>query len=358
MAQILTKISQLSKSFDNCENDTQYTESVLEKTLLETDDIILPVLKELIKKYTDPSISEKLEYSLINKAHFDRAYFVKLGCEAVGGDYKKILLAMASVEFRYASGTAIDDVFDDNDERMGKESMPRKYGQNAALSLASILKSLSSISLLSNFHEVNVSPNSFIDINIKDEYTHYQVYLGQLADLQSEAMGIDEITDSFYLDMIKNSTGVDAGYCFELGCLLGGGTKEQQNAFYEFGVCLGTAMQIRDDVLDYIDNKSLINKEPFRDFETNKKRLPIIIAYRFGQEDEKKKIKELFLKDHLTNDDKAILSSFVNTDFVLGYIDKFKNELLDKAMCNIKSINIEKKSLLLINQIIKQLDVQ
>jgi geranylgeranyl pyrophosphate synthase len=358
MAQILTKISQVSKSFEKNKGDCNYQESLLEKSLQETDSIILPVLKELIKKHTDMSIWDKLEYSLINKAHFDRAYFVKLACDAIDGDYKKILPAMASVEFRYASGTAIDDVFDDNDERMSRESMPKKYGQNEALSLAAILKSLSAISLLSNFQSVNVNPNSFIDINIKDEYTHYQVYLGQLADLKSESMGIDEITDSFYLDMIKNSTGVDAGYCLELGCLLGGGTKEQQNAFYEFGVCLGTAMQVRDDVLDYIDNKDLINKEPFRDFETNKKRLPIIIAYRFGQDNEKKLIKELFEKEQLTDEDKALLSSLVNTDFVLGYIDKFKNELLLKAMSCVQRIDISDDALLIINQLIKQLDVQ
>ena len=139
MAQILTKIAHVSKSLRDKDSDIEYKSKQLENTLLETDKIVLPVLKEIIRKYIDQSIWEQLEYSLINKEHFDRAFFVKLGCEAVGGDYKKILPAMASVEFRYASGTAIDDVFDDNDERMGKPSMPKKYGQNPALSLAAIL---------------------------------------------------------------------------------------------------------------------------------------------------------------------------------------------------------------------------
>jgi len=351
MAQILTKISQgkihLSSPF-----------GPLEEALLETDGLMIPVLKKLIQKYADASIWDKLEYSLNNKAHFDRAYFVKLGCEAVGGDYKKILPAMASVEFRYASEVVVDDVFDSNDERMGKPSMPKKYGQNTALSLAAILKSVSAMSLLSNFHEVKVDCDSFIDINIKDENSHHLVYLGQLADLQSEAMGVDEVTDSFYLDMIKNTTGVDAGFCFELGCLLGGGTKEQQAALCEFGVCLGTAMQIRDDVIDYIDDKSIINKEPFRDFETQKKRLPIIIAYRFGQEDEKRVIRELFSKNCLTDADRAALSALVQTDFVLGYIGKVLNELLVKAMLNIEKANIGEKTLSTIKQLMGLLNVR
>ncbi len=357
MAQILTKIAHVSKSLEDKGSEAEYRFKQLESILLENDKIILPVLKEIIRKYIDKSIWEQLDYSLINKEHFDRAFFVRLGCEAVGGNYKNILPAMASVEFRYASGTAIDDVFDDNDERMGKPSMPKKYGQNPALSLGAILKSISSISLLSNFESLNVSPFSFIDINIKDEFTHYQVYLGQLGDLKSETLTMDEITDSFYLDMIKNSTGVDAGYCFELGCLLGGGTKEQQKSFYEFGVSLGTAMQVRDDLLDYIDNRELLNKEPFRDFETNKKRLPIIIAYRFGTDDEKKIIKDLLKKGKLTDKDKVVLTSLINNDFVLGYIDKLKNELLDNAMANFKKVNATEEVAEIISQIIKQLDV-
>ena len=351
MSQILTKISQgkthLYSPFGPLEN-----------ALSETDDIVLPILKNLIKRYADTSIWDKLEYSLINKDHFDRAYFVKLGCESVGGEYTKTLLAMASVELRYASEVVIDDVFDCNDERMGKPSMPKKYGQNTALSLAVILKSLSSMSLLSNYREVNVDYDSFIDNNIRSEHSHHLVYLGQLADLQSETMGVDEVTDSFYLDMIKNTTGIDVGYCFELGCLLGGGTKEQQSALYDFGVCLGTAMQIRDDVLDYIDDNSIINKEPFCDFITHKKRLPIMIAYRFGQEDERQAIRELFEKRHLTDGDRATLSALMKTDFVLGYIGKVLNELLVKAMLNIEKANIAENSLSIIKQVIGLLNVR
>lgn len=357
MAQILTQVSRPSESLDKKICGLEFKYELLENSLKETDKLILPVLKELIKQHIDKSIWDQLEYSLINKAHFDRAFFVKLGCEAVGGDYTKILPAMASVEFRYASGTAIDDVFDDNDERMGKLSMPAKYGQKSALSLAAILKSLSSISLLSNFKYLNVDPSSFININIKDEFTHYQVYLGQLSDIKSESLPIDGITDSFYLDMITNSTGVDAGYCFELGCLLGGGTKEQQKYIYEFGVALGTAMQVRDDLLDYVNNKELINKEPFRDFETKKKRLPIIIAYRYGSESDKETIKRLFTKEILSEADKAKLSALINDEFVLGYINKLKNELLKTATGNFQKIHAKKDTQRIIDQIIRQIDV-
>lgn len=356
MAQILTQVSQVSKSLNNESNDIGFQSKLFEQSLKETDNLIFPILKKLIHQNIDKSIWSELEYSLINKAHFDRAFFVKIGCESVDGDFCKVLPAMASVEFRYASGTAIDDVFDANDERMGKASMPIKYGQNPALSLAAILKSLSSISLLSNFKDLNIDPESFIDINIKDEYTHYQVYLGQLADLKSENLEIDEITDSFYLDMIKNSTGVDAGYCFELGCVLGGGSKEQQKSLYEFGVALGSAMQVRDDLLDYVNNRALINKEPFRDFETKKKRLPIIIAYRFGNKNDKETIQYLLKKEKLNEDDKIKLSSLISDDFVLGYINKLKKELLQTAISSFHKVNATKNSKVIIDQIIQQID--
>ena len=236
MGQILTKIKKVSKALENAHYLDSYTNNELDSLLAETDNVVLPALKEIIRKYTDKTIWEQLEFSLINKVHFDRAFFVRLSCEAVGGDYKNILPALASVELRYASGTAIDDVFDYNDERMGKASMPTKYGTNLALSFGAILKSISSVALLSMYKKINVNLSRFIEINIKDEITHYQVYLGQVADILSENIDIAEVTDNYYLEMIKNATGVDAGYCFELGCLLGGGNIEQQRNFYDFGV--------------------------------------------------------------------------------------------------------------------------
>src|SRR5215213_8355129 len=357
MAQILTKITRASETLGNLNNAYSHQFRLLESSLEETDKIILPVLKDLIRKHTDKSIWEQLDYSLINKSHFDRAFFVKLGCEAVGGDYKKILPAMASVELRYASGTAIDDVFDFNDERMGKPSMPKKYGPNIALSIGAILKSISSISLLSNGKELNMDLSQFIDICIKEEITHYQVYLGQISDILSETLPIEKIDDNFYLEMITNATGVDAGYCFELGCFLGGGTKYQQKSIFEFGVALGTAMQIRDDLLDYVNDKDLINKIPFRDFETKKKRLPLLLAYRFGSSEERKTIERLLDKGSLNENEKNILASFISNEIVISYIADLKNKLVGAAKNHFQKVGARESTNQIISEIISQIDV-
>lgn len=357
MAQILTKIKKVSTSLGHKNEYDNLEDNLLETSLLENDKIVLPVLKEIIRKYTDKSIWEALDYSLINKSHFDRAFFVRLGCEAVGGDFKSILPALASVELRYASGTAIDDVFDYNSERMGKPSMPKLYGNNLALCYGAILKSISSVSLLSLYNSNRVDLKSFIEINIKDEFTHYQVYLGQVSDILSEKLSIEEITDDFYLDMIKNATGVDAGYCFELGCLLGGGSIEQQKYFYEFGVSLGTAMQLRDDLLDYVNDKDLINKEPFRDFETNKKRLPIILAYRLGTQSEKELIRNLFNKEKLSDEEKSSLSSIVSNELVLAYLENLNTKLIETAKNSFEKTNSSKQVQEIVTQIFKQIDV-
>jgi geranylgeranyl pyrophosphate synthase len=357
MAQILTKIEKVTDSFYITKSKNKLIENELELLLKENDRIVLPVLKELIKKYAENSTWEALEYSLFNKSHFDRAFFVKLGCEAVGGNVNNILQALASVELRYASFIAIDDVFDLNDERMGNPSMPLKYSNNVSICYGAILKSISSIALLSSDMVNETNYKRFLELNLKDELTHHQVYVGQIDDIVSEQFKIEDVTDDFYLEMIKNSTGVDVGYCFELGCFLGGGSLEQQNYFYNFGVSLGCAMQVRDDLLDFVNDKNLINKEPFRDFVSKKKRLPIILAYRYGTEKEKTLINELFSKRELNEIDKITLSKIVSNEVVLTYIENLKNELLDSARQNLNKINSIKSSEKIISLIFNQIEV-
>ena len=88
-----------------------------------------------------------------------------------------------------------------------------------------------------------------------------------------------------------------------------------------------------------------------------KKRLPIIIAYRFGNNDDKKIIKRLLKKEFLSENDKTKLSSLINNEFVLGYINKLKNELLKTAMINFQKINANKETLIIIDQMIQQINV-
>ena len=116
-------------------------------------------------------------------------------------------------------------------------------------------------------------------------------------------------------------------------------------------------MQLRDDLIDYINNRALINKSPFRDFETNKKRLPILLAYRFGNEVERKTIRELLFKKTLNNSDKETLSSIVSNEMVVSYLNNLNTSLLNSAKNSFEKVLANDKTKKIISLILNQIDV-
>jgi geranylgeranyl diphosphate synthase type II len=307
--------------------------------LEETDKPTRQALTGLIRRYADKALWPMLDHAVETKRHFERAYAVRLGCEAVGGDWRKLSSAMASVEFRFSSLVVVDDVFDNTGIRMGKPTLPQKWGNNIAVTIGAILKSLSSIALAENLVESAASPSECLRLVIEDELSHYRVYLGQYSDLRSEEMSLDDVSLDFYLEMIKNTTGVDLGFCVQLGGTLAGGSAAQTQLLYEFGIALGTAMQLRDDLLDFIDSDSTINKTPFRDVSQKKKRLPLMIAYRLADSRTRTEIAGYFEKQELSKDDKTRLSNIVLDERILLYLNRLLSDLKKNAMEKFRDVD-------------------
>ena len=177
-----------------------------------------------------------------NKRNYERAYFVRFGYELFKTDWNKIANALTSVEIRYSSGVIIDDIFDGNDIRMNKESLPKKVGDNITFSLGAILKSLSSIALTKQLSELDLDSRRLNRINYLDEKSHLNVYEGQIMDINTEKFKIEELTEDFYIDMIRKTTGEDVGYCLELGGLLADCSFEEAELIRSFGISLGTIL--------------------------------------------------------------------------------------------------------------------
>lgn len=342
MAQILTKVNNL-RDIDLVDNNNTIDNSKIETLLSETSKVTIDAYKPLIANYSSPKYNDILIRSMYNKQYFERAFFVRLGYEFFKPDWTSIANALASVELRYTSLVVTDDIFDNNDIRMGKDSIPKEVGVNNAVSLAAILKSLSSIALTESIKKATPSLEVINRILIADEKSHLDVYEGQLADIETEAFSIGELNEDFYLDMIRKTTGEDVGYCLELGALLAGCTNKEADYLKSAGIALGTIMQLRDDMIDYINSEEIINKIPFRDFEENKLRLPIILAYKFANDKEKKTIEELIKKNILTKDERDTISKLVLKEEVTIYATNIMSKMKDSILVNLERLNNTKQ---------------
>jgi geranylgeranyl pyrophosphate synthase len=353
MAQILTKISTIDRNSLSIKKNKK-NES-LKEVLSEIDKIIIEPINDCIENNISKDYHDILKKAMRNKENYERAFFVKMGFELFNANSKSICNAMVSVELRYASLVVTDDIFDNNDIRMQSNSIRKEIGDNSAISIGAILKSLSSIALKKQIRE------SAIDVNILtelDEKAHLLVYEGQLMDLSTEKMNIEDLNEHFYLDLIKKTTGDDVGYCFELGGRLAGCTDEEAINLKNAGTALGTAMQVRDDLLDYVNDNDLINKKSFRDFSGRKLRLPIYLGYKFSNTEEKIRIKELYKLGLKNEDDTQFISSVVFREEVLIYLENLLKTLNESASNSFHKIDTNQKNIVdyfdtIVNDIMK-----
>lgn len=107
---------------------------------------------------------------------------------------------------------------------------------------------------------------------------------------------------------------------------------------YDFGVGLGTAMQIRDDFIDFVDSDSMIDKSPFTDVERGKKRFPLVVAYRFASDDVKKELDQLLNKGSLTSAEKERLTEIVLDDRVVCYIDEVFRQIKERTAEKLREV--------------------
>jgi geranylgeranyl pyrophosphate synthase len=333
MSQILADITSISGALKRKKSISGTIKLKVESALRETTDEVFKELKRLIEQYSPKEYWDIIHYSTRNKEYFERAYYIRLSYEKFKSDWKSIIPVLAAVELKYAELVIIDDVFDGNSERMNNRSVPFILGDNKAIVVGCIIKSIAS-KILADFLLNNQSISKCVALNIisKDEYSHQKIYEGQYDDIATETMELNELSQDFYLDMVRKTTGEDVGYCFEVGALLAGGNLLESSALYKFGVGLGTAMQIRDDTIDFIDDSSMINKSPYSDLDHKKKRLPLLLAYQQADLTQQNKLLELLKKNKLSIDEKHYVSQLVSDESVLFFIDNLVLSIKNKAL--------------------------
>ena len=163
-----------------------------------------------------------------------------------------------------------DDVMDRAPIRRGKPTVPAKYGDNTAI-LSGDTMLVEAFSIL---HQTK--SNSFSKIAELFCRTAQEVCEGQMYDMEFEERA--DITENEYIEMIRLKTSVLIGACLKTGALMGGASDDDAQLLYDFGINLGLAFQLRDDLLDTFGNPETFGKRIGGDIVCGKKTYLLINA--------------------------------------------------------------------------------
>jgi octaprenyl-diphosphate synthase len=186
---------------------------------------------------------------------------------AVGGDASQFnSIRMAAVmEFLHTATLVHDDIIDNAETRRNRPSINSRFGNQTAVLMGDWL-------YMSAF-ETSLQERSLPVLDILTKVTR-KMTEGEL--LQLTLLGRTDVSEEQYLDILQRKTAYLFSACCEIGAILGGANPEQQSALREYGMNLGTAFQLVDDLLDFTATDEALGKPAGVDLLEGKLTLPLI----------------------------------------------------------------------------------
>lgn len=182
----------------------------------------------------------------------------------------------ACVEFIHTATLLHDDVVDDSDQRRGKASANAVFGNEAAVLVGDFLFSRS--------FQLMVEDGSLDILRI---LSNASAVIAEGEVLQLTTANNLETTEEQYLKVIRSKTAELFAAACETGAVVAGRSKGECMTMREYGMCLGIAFQISDDILDYDASEERLGKSLGDDFREGKMTLPVILALKSANDEER-----------------------------------------------------------------------
>jgi octaprenyl-diphosphate synthase len=182
----------------------------------------------------------------------------------------------ACVEFIHTATLLHDDVVDESELRRGQASANALFGNKPSVLVGDFLFSRS--------FELMVEDGSLPVLAILSRASSV-IAEGEV--LQLITANDTETSEDSYLEVIRSKTAALFAAACRIGAVVADRPKVEEEALDSYGLNLGIAFQLIDDVLDYSAKQAVLGKTVGDDFREGKITLPIILAFRRGDDEER-----------------------------------------------------------------------
>jgi geranylgeranyl pyrophosphate synthase len=195
-----------------------------------------------------------------------------LCCKAVGGDPRKVVKPAGIIEMFHNFSLIHDDIADSSQFRRGEPTLHISHGIPIALNSGDALYTV----LFKELFSLEIEPSKLITLEKEYVQTFKTVVEGQGKELEWERKKRFDITEDEYLSMIYGKTSALIGLSCGVGACIGGAEEKLCERFRAFGMKVGAAFQIQDDVLNVTGNFEKYQKEIGGDITEGKRTLMVI----------------------------------------------------------------------------------
>jgi len=231
------------------------------------------------------NLYEPLDYLLSQEGKKIRPILTLLSAELFGGTIESAKHAALAIEIFHNFTLVHDDIMDKAPLRRGKKSIHEKWNSNIAILSGDVM-------LVKAYEQLNLSKAELVPELLRVfNKTAILVCEGQQMDMDFENK--EQITKEEYIEMIRLKTSVLLGCALEFGAIICNESDVNRKKIYDFGVNIGIAFQIQDDLLDLYGNPEKVGKQTGGDIIANKNTLLSIIASNHANEKEFSELRTL-----------------------------------------------------------------
>ncbi len=211
-----------------------------------------------------------------------RPMLTVLAAKALGyaGDRHTVLAAI--VEFIHTSTLLHDDVVDESDLRRGRKTANALWGNAPSVLVGDFLYSRS--------FQLMVELDSMDVMRVLADTTN-RIAEGEV--LQLLHVHNPDTDETAYMNVIERKTAVLFAAATRLAAQLAGAGESLQHGLHDYGLHLGLAFQIADDVLDYSADAAVLGKNLGDDLAEGKATLPVIHAMAEADPSVKQRLRDI-----------------------------------------------------------------
>ena len=245
------------------------------------------------------SLFDPITYILSLGGKRIRPALALMACDLFGGKNEDVLQPALGLEVFHNFTLLHDDLMDEADRRRDKPTVHKLWNPNVAI--------LSGDAMLICAYQLVAKANDKAILELFSR-TALEICAGQQYDMEFESR--PDVTEEEYLEMIRLKTAVLLACALKVGAMIGGASTADADALYDYGIHIGLAFQLQDDLLDVYGDPKTFGKNIGGDILCNKKTFLLINALSVASEEQRQVMEDWMARK--TYDAQEKIAAFTN----------------------------------------------
>jgi geranylgeranyl diphosphate synthase, type II len=244
--------------------------------------LVNSALQQINWQKEPPGLYNPIAYTMELGGKRVRPALTLMACNLFTDNIESAIKPAIGIEVFHNFTLLHDDIMDKATIRRGKPTVYVKWDENTAILSGDVMQIMAYELML------ETPPQYLKDVLTLFTKTAAEICEGQQYDMEFEKR--DDVLTSAYLEMIRLKTAVLLGCSLKTGAIIGGASAEDAQSLYDFGINIGLAFQLKDDLLDVYGNPETFGKQVGGDILCNKKTYLLIHAKKIARGENAQKL--------------------------------------------------------------------